>query len=83
MRGATRDAATPTERAWRRWDKQARHYDREMRFWERLLEPLAALQGDSLLREPLEYLRVGGFSIEVVERSKWSIVERVRARKAG
>lgn len=49
---------------------------------QRLLEPLAArFQGDHLLREPAEHLRDEGFVIERLERSKWGIVERVRARK--
>jgi ubiquinone/menaquinone biosynthesis C-methylase UbiE len=49
---------------------------------QRLLEPLAArLEADHLLREPLEYLPGVGFAIDEVERSKWGIVERLRAHK--
>lgn len=49
---------------------------------ERALNPLfVRLEGDHLLREPLEYLRPAGFEIEHLERSKWGIVERVIAVK--
>jgi len=34
-----------------------------------------------LTREPLDYLAAEGFEIETLERSKWGIAERVRARK--
>jgi ubiquinone/menaquinone biosynthesis C-methylase UbiE len=51
---------------------------------QRLLEPLAArLEADHLLREPLDYLPSVGFVIDEVERSKWGIVERLRAHKPG
>jgi ubiquinone/menaquinone biosynthesis C-methylase UbiE len=57
---------------------------RAVRVIERLLEPLAVrFAADHLTREPLEYLRIEGFEIERVERSKWGIVERVAARKPG
>lgn len=36
---------------------------------------------DHLLREPLDHLRVEGFEVEEFHRSKWGLVERVRARK--
>jgi ubiquinone/menaquinone biosynthesis C-methylase UbiE len=53
-----------------------------VRAGQRLLEPInARLQGDHLLREPLEHLRSERFEIEHLERSKAGIVERVRARK--
>ncbi len=39
------------------------------------------LEGDHLVREPLDHLKAEGFEIERVERSKWGIVERVAARK--
>lgn len=53
-----------------------------IRLIERLLEPLAVRFGaDHLLREPLEHLRAEGFEVEVLERSKLGIVERVAARK--
>ncbi len=49
---------------------------------QRLLEPLATrFGGDHLLREPVHRLRTEGLEIEALERSKWGIVERVRARK--
>ena len=49
---------------------------------QRLLEPLfLRFEADHLLREPLDYLPATGFEIETVERSKWGIVERLRARK--
>jgi ubiquinone/menaquinone biosynthesis C-methylase UbiE len=49
---------------------------------ERLLEPLSVrFQADHLLREPLDYLPEVGFEIDEVIRSKWGIVERLRAHK--
>jgi ubiquinone/menaquinone biosynthesis C-methylase UbiE len=49
---------------------------------QRLLQPLMwRLQGDNLLREPVEHLRAEGLEIEELERSKWGIVERLAARK--
>ena len=52
-----------------------------VRLFQRLLEPLAVrFAADHLMREPLEYLADEGFEIEELERSKWGIVERVRAR---
>ena len=51
---------------------------------QRLLEPLAErLEADHLLREPLDYLPGVGFVIDEVQRSKWGIVERLRAHKPG
>jgi ubiquinone/menaquinone biosynthesis C-methylase UbiE len=49
---------------------------------QRALEPLTLwLEGDHLVREPLELLEAEGFEIDEVERSKLGIVERVSARK--
>ena len=49
---------------------------------QRLLDPLSVrFQADHLLRDPLDYLSAEGFDVERMERSKWGIVERVRARK--
>src|SRR5207245_3578475 len=50
---------------------------------QRLLEPFARRQGDSLTREPLDHLRREGFKIEILERAKVGIVERTIARKPG
>ena len=51
---------------------------------QRLLEPLAVrFEADHLLREPLDYVPSVGFVIDDVQRSKWGIVERLRARKPG
>jgi ubiquinone/menaquinone biosynthesis C-methylase UbiE len=51
---------------------------------QRLLEPLAVrFEADHLLREPLDYLPSVGFIIDDVRRSKWGIVERLRALKPG
>ena len=51
---------------------------------QRLLEPLAVrFEADHLLREPLDYLPDVGFAIDEVQRSKWGIVERLRAHKPG
>lgn len=49
---------------------------------QRLLDPLAVrFEADHLLREPLDYLPSVGFEIDEVQRSKWGMVERLRARK--
>jgi ubiquinone/menaquinone biosynthesis C-methylase UbiE len=57
---------------------------RLVRGGQRLLDPLAVhFEADHLLREPLDYLPSVGFEIEEVQRSKWGIVERLRARKPG
>jgi hypothetical protein len=50
---------------------------RPVRAAQRLLEPLAVrFEADHLLREPLDYLPSVGSEIEIVERSRWGIVER-------
>jgi ubiquinone/menaquinone biosynthesis C-methylase UbiE len=57
---------------------------RPVRAVERLLEPLfVRFMADHLLRDPLDYLPGVGFEIDEVRRSKWGIVERLRAHKAG
>jgi hypothetical protein len=49
---------------------------------QRLLDPLAVrFEADHLLREPLDYFPAVGFEFDLVERSKWGIVERLRAHK--
>lgn len=49
---------------------------------QRFLNPLAVrLQGDHLLREPLDLLEAEGLVVEDLRRSRWGIVERVVARK--
>jgi hypothetical protein len=51
---------------------------------QRLLEPLAVrFEADHLLRDPMDYLPSVGFEIDEVQRSKWGIVERLRAHKPG
>src|SRR2546421_1115751 len=51
---------------------------------QRLLEPFAVrFEADHLLREPLDYLPDVGFAIDEFQRSKWGIVERLRAHKPG
>jgi ubiquinone/menaquinone biosynthesis C-methylase UbiE len=53
-----------------------------VRAGQRLLEPLAVrFEADHLLREPLDYLPSVGFEIDEVHRSKWGIVERLRAHR--
>jgi len=55
---------------------------RVVRGGQRLLEPLAVrFEADHLLREPLDYLPGVGFQIDEVHRSKWGIVERLRAHR--
>jgi ubiquinone/menaquinone biosynthesis C-methylase UbiE len=57
---------------------------RAVRGVERLLQPLSLrFMADHLTREPLDYLPGVGFEIDEVERSKWGIVERLRAHKPG
>jgi ubiquinone/menaquinone biosynthesis C-methylase UbiE len=57
---------------------------RAVRGVERLLEPLSdRFLADHLTREPLDYLPAVGFEIDEVQRSKWGIVERLRAHKPG
>ena len=52
-----------------------------VRMVERLLDPLAVrTQCDHLLREPLDHLVREGFEVEVLERSRLGLVERVMAR---
>jgi ubiquinone/menaquinone biosynthesis C-methylase UbiE len=49
---------------------------------QRVIDPLSVRFGaDHLTRDPLDYLPEIGFEIETVERSKWGIVERLRARR--
>jgi ubiquinone/menaquinone biosynthesis C-methylase UbiE len=51
---------------------------------QRVLDPLTVrFMADHLVRDPLDYLATEGFEVQRVERSKWGIVERVRARKRG
>ncbi len=55
---------------------------RAIRGVERLLEPIfVRFMADNLTREPLDYLPGVGFEIDEIERSKWGIVERLRAHK--
>jgi ubiquinone/menaquinone biosynthesis C-methylase UbiE len=55
-----------------------------VRLIQRLLEPLSVRFGaDHLLRDPLDYLPAIGFEIDLVDRSKWGIVERLRSHRPG
>jgi ubiquinone/menaquinone biosynthesis C-methylase UbiE len=55
---------------------------RAVRGVQRLLEPLfVRFMADNLTREPMDYLPGVGFEVDEVERSKWGIVERLRAHK--
>jgi ubiquinone/menaquinone biosynthesis C-methylase UbiE len=57
---------------------------RAVRAVERVLDPLfVRFEADHLLREPLDYLPEVGFEVDEVLRSKWGIVERLRAHKPG
>jgi len=52
-----------------------------VRGFEWLIELFTArLQGDHMLREPLDSLQAEGFVVERLERSKLGVVERVAAR---
>ena len=49
---------------------------------ERVIDAITSrLQGDHMLREPIDQLRAEGFELEEVERSKLGFIERVAARK--
>jgi ubiquinone/menaquinone biosynthesis C-methylase UbiE len=62
--------------------EHVRSPNRAVRGVERLLDPLfVRFEADHLLREPLDYLPGVGFEIDEVHRSKWGIVERLRAHK--
>jgi ubiquinone/menaquinone biosynthesis C-methylase UbiE len=57
---------------------------RAVRAVQRLLAPaLLRFGADHVLREPLEHVQAEGFSIELLERSKLGLVERLIARKPG
>jgi ubiquinone/menaquinone biosynthesis C-methylase UbiE len=57
---------------------------RAVRGVERVLEPLfVRFMADHLLRDPLDYLPSVGFEIDEIQRSKWGIVERLRAHRPG
>src|SRR2546430_3503143 len=56
---------------------------RLVRVFQKALDWIAVrTEGDHLVREPLVHLKAEGFQIDVVERLKWGIVERVATRKA-
>ena len=48
---------------------------------ERLLDPLARLAGDHLLRDPLDHLSAAGFCRERSQRSRWGVIAEIVARK--
>jgi len=52
-----------------------------VRFFERVVAPLTARSRFSLLRDPLDYLKAVGFTIEHVDRFRLGIIEEVVARK--
>lgn len=57
---------------------------RAVRAVERLLDPLLVrFEADHLLRDPLDYVPDVGFEVDELVRSKWGIVERLRAHKPG
>lgn len=45
------------------------------------LEPLWRLAGEHLLRRPLKAVRAQGLEIQLLQRSRWGVVERIAARK--
>ncbi len=64
--------------------EHVRSPNRVVRLLERIGEPVAArVAGDHLLRDPLDHLAAIGFAIERIERSRWGLLERVRARAVG
>jgi hypothetical protein len=53
-----------------------------VRGFQRILNPIKVrLQGDHMLREPLDHLWAEGFEIEGVRRSKWASSNGSRALK--
>jgi ubiquinone/menaquinone biosynthesis C-methylase UbiE len=53
-----------------------------VRALQRVLDPLfVRFQADHLLRQPLDHLEDAGLEVELLERSKLGIVERLSARK--
>ena len=52
-----------------------------VRIGQFILEPIARLQGDTLLRDQVSNVRSAGFQIEHLKRGKWGIVEHLAARK--
>jgi hypothetical protein len=51
---------------------------------QRVLEVVTVrLEGEHLLRRPLEHVQVEGFEVEQRERYKAGIVERLSARRPG
>ena len=49
---------------------------------QKAMNPLTVrFEGDHVVREPLEYYEHHGLEVVELERSKWGIVERARARK--
>lgn len=62
--------------------EHVRSPSRPVRRGQRLINPLAVrLQGDHLVREPLEHLHALGFEVEQLERYSLGITERVVARR--
>jgi ubiquinone/menaquinone biosynthesis C-methylase UbiE len=53
-----------------------------VRFVQRRLDRAATrYAGDHLLRDPMDHLASAGFSVDLIERSRWGVVERVLAHK--
>jgi ubiquinone/menaquinone biosynthesis C-methylase UbiE len=52
-----------------------------VRWTQRLVDPLARLSGDHLLREPLDHVEAAGFRVEHYARSKWGVIEALDSRK--
>ena len=71
---------------WRRyWDKTSASYDKQMRFYDRLLADsrrwvCAQATGDTL-RRPLRQVQAAGLQVQRRERFKLGIIERLTARK--
>jgi ubiquinone/menaquinone biosynthesis C-methylase UbiE len=62
--------------------EHVRSSDQAVRGVQRLLAPAFIRFGaDHVLREPLDLVQANGFSIELLERSKLGLVERLVARK--
>lgn len=54
-----------------------------VRLVQQLIDPVSVrLQGDHLMREPLDDLVTAGLAVERVTRTRWGIVEQTLARKS-
>jgi SAM-dependent methyltransferase len=64
--------------------EHVRSPNRLVRFIERLWEPIGVrVDGDHMLRDPVDHLASAGFVVETLERGRLGIVERLSSRRVG